>query len=604
MTLWRALSLVPERRGIYLLAGLIMAVLTGNMIGQVAINKWTGNFYDAIEARNLVAFWRELGVFIVIVTIMLLLVVAQTWMQELFKIRLRYWLTDDLLDTWLTHQRAYRMAFAGEIGLNPDQRIQADVRQLAELSSDLGVGLLQATGLLVTFVGVLWILSEQVVFVMHGERFTIPGYVVWCALAYAIAGSWLTWRVGRPLVPQNAERYAREAAFRAAVVRVDTNAESIALFGSEAQERVRLEKPLNSVLLATRKIADGIARVTWVTSGYGWLAIVVPIIVVAPGYFGGEMTFGDLMMVVAAFNQVLAALRWFVDNFIRIADWRAVLQRIAAFREAARELDTLGASAAKIDRRLDTDGGVVIENLAVMIGDGTVRPEDPTITVQKGGSLLILGDTRSGKTTLFRAVAGLWPWGKGHISLPPAERTMFLPQRAYMPSGTLRALFAYPDPEGTYPDEAIAAAMNRVGLGHLVDNLGRQGRFDQEASLSEQQRVGFVRVLLRKPDCVILDDAVSALEPQDQERMLSIFEFDLPGTTVVSIGRRAGRKDYFQQVVALHRTPIKHANSANSDQLPPLADDHGGHGPSGPPDELLPDDLSDPPAPKSPATTS
>jgi putative ATP-binding cassette transporter len=215
--------------------------------------------------------------------------------------------------------------------------------------------------------------------------------------------------------------------------------------------------------------------------------------------------------------------------------------------------------------------------------------------------VLILGDTRSGKTTLFRAVAGLWPWGRGHISLPPAERTMFLPQRAYMPTGTLRALFAYPDPEGTYPDEAVAAAMDRVGLGHLVDNLGRQGRFDQEASLSEQQRVGFVRVLLRKPNCVVLDDAVSALEPQDQERMLSIFEVELPETTVVSIGRRAGRKDYFHEVVALHRTPIKHGNSGGADQLPPLADDNLHHDASGVPHDLPPEEPAEQHAP---ATTS
>ena len=287
--------------------------------------------------------------FAVIAGGLLVLVVAQTWLQEMIKVRLREWLTYDLLDEWLAPKRAYLLSFAGQIGVNPDQRIQQDAQHLTDLTTTLAIGLLQSTLLLVSFVGVLWVLSDQVVFDIGARRVAIPGYMVWCALAYSLGGSLLAWRIGRPLVSLNAERYAREADLRSALVRVDEHADGIALHGGEADERRLLDEPVQRVVTIMAQLAGGLARLTWITSGYGWFALVVPIVVAAPGYFQGELTFGALMMVVGAFNQVQTSLRWFVDNLAQIADWRATLLRIVTFRDALPAVETIGEEAGRIE---------------------------------------------------------------------------------------------------------------------------------------------------------------------------------------------------------------------------------------------------------------
>src|SRR5580704_10934560 len=255
------------------LATLVIATIAAM---QVRLNAWQGALYDALQRYDLAAFLHQLVIFLVIVSALLFLVVAQTWLTEVSKVKLRAWLARDLLNAWLQPKRAYLLAFAGEIGVNPDQRIQEDARHLAELSADLGGGLAQATLLLLSFVSVLWVLSGQVVFDLEGRQFSIPGYMVWCALAYASLGSWLTWRVGHPLIRLNADHYAREAEFRVALVRVVEHAESIALYQGEGDERASLDAVLTALLSVTRRLAGGIARLTWVTSGHGWLAIVVP----------------------------------------------------------------------------------------------------------------------------------------------------------------------------------------------------------------------------------------------------------------------------------------------------------------------------------------
>ena len=246
-------------------------------------------------------------------------------------------------------KRVYMLGFAGEIGVNPDQRIQQDAQHLTDLTTILAIGLLQSSLLLVSFAGVLWVLSDQVVFDFGNGPVTIPGYMVWCALAYSLGGSLLAWHVGRPLIPLNAERYAREADLRIALVRISEHADGIALHDGEADERRLLNEPVDGVVTMMARLANGLARLTWITSGYGWLAMVVPIVVAAPGYFGGHMSFGTLMMVIGAFNQVQGSLRWFVDNLPQIADWRATLGRVVAFREALAAVDSIGADTGRIE---------------------------------------------------------------------------------------------------------------------------------------------------------------------------------------------------------------------------------------------------------------
>ena len=437
MTLLRALKGSRYRARLGWLAVGVVVVVCANTAGQLRLNVWQGAFYDALEQKHIPAFAWQLLVFTAIVAILLILVVAQTWLQEIIKVRLREWLTHDLIDQWLVPKRAYLLGFAGQIGVNPDQRIHQDAQHLTELMTVLAIGLLQSTLLLVSFVGVLWVLSAQVVFAYGGHSFTIPGYMVWCALAYSLGGSLLAWRVGRPLIALNAERYAREADLRFDLVRANEFAEGIALYGGEADERHILAAAVGQVVTIMVRIAFGLAKVMWISSGYGWFALVVPILVAAPGYFGGDLSFGSLMMVVGAFNQVQSSLRWFVDNVSQIADWRATLQRITMFRDALLAIETLGEDAGRIERVEDPAGHLVLEGLTIQLADGRVTLDQARVEVMPAERVLILGDPGAGKSALFRAIAGLWPCGTGTIRLPPQDEIVFMPDRPYLPLGTL-----------------------------------------------------------------------------------------------------------------------------------------------------------------------
>ena len=308
----------------------ITVVILFTVLGQLRLNAWNRPFYDAIAQKNLENFLIQLGVFCVIAAILLVLNVSQAWLTQAIKLQFRKGIVVDLLDEWLP--RAHRLPEAGSIGANPDQRIHEDARHLAELCADLGIGLFQSTLLLGTFIGVLWKLSENFGLVWHHHRLPIPGYMVWCALLYAFAGSFLSWKVGKPLIPLNADRYAREAEFRFSLVYLNEHIEE---FNRDAiDQQPKLLGDLRNVLRVWWRIVNANTRLTFVTAAYGWLTTIVPIVAAAPGYFGGNLTFGELMMVAAAFSQVQTSLRWFIDNFGVLADWRATLLRIAEFRAA------------------------------------------------------------------------------------------------------------------------------------------------------------------------------------------------------------------------------------------------------------------------------
>ncbi|TSD83668.1 ABC transporter ATP-binding protein/permease [Mycobacterium sp. KBS0706] len=337
--LWCLVHALGEARRYRLLIGTLVCVLTAVVsavaYGQIELNAWNGSFYDAIARRDFQALRRSIYTFFGIAGALLLLIVAQTWVQEMIKVRLREWLTHDLLDSWLVPRRPHLLARASEADVHPDQYVQADARQFTELSTTLGCGLLQSILLLATFTGLLWSLSDQVVFnLFDGRPFSIPGYMVWCALIYAAAGSWLAWLVGRPLIRLNAERQNREAELRSTLARIHGSADAIALHGMECGERGAAGGVFASVTELSRQLANGVARLTWVTSGYGWLGLIVPVIAAMPAYAAGSLSLGGLMMVIGAFNQVQNALRWFVDNVDKIADWRARLQRVSSFRES------------------------------------------------------------------------------------------------------------------------------------------------------------------------------------------------------------------------------------------------------------------------------
>ena len=324
----------PVGKTLIFLAAAIVLVVAATAYGQIRLNGWTKPFYDALSRRDLRDFLFQLGVFFLIAGFLLALNVAQRWLVETLELKLREGLVLSLLEDWLSPRRAFWLANAGTIGVNPDQRIHEDARKLCELSADLGVGLLQASILFLTFAGVLWVLSNDFSFHIGERDYTVPGFMVWAAIAYASAGSLLSYWVGRGLIGRNAERYAREADLRFSLVRVNEHVDDISLAAGEADEKRRIELHLGNVLAATRRIVRGHANLTWVTAGFGWITLVAPILVAAPLYFSGKVSFGGLMMAAGAFSQAQSSLRWFIDNFSAIADWQAALFRVANFRHA------------------------------------------------------------------------------------------------------------------------------------------------------------------------------------------------------------------------------------------------------------------------------
>src|SRR5918994_421283 len=401
-----------RRRLAWLAIGIGVAICV-SMVGQVRLNAWQGDFFDALEQRDLEAFGKQVLVFLVVVAGLLTLVVAETWLREMLEVRLRECLTHDLLDRWLVPKRAYFLALTGDIGVNPDQRMQADTLRLTEFSVSLSIGLLRASLLLVSFVG-----------------------------------SWLTWRMGHPLIAINAERYAREAELRFALVRISECAEAISVHGGEMDERRALDRPVDRVVQVTRRLANGIARLTWITSGYGWLALLVPILVAAPGYFHGTLSFGELMMTIGAFNQVQQALRWFVDSFPQIADWRAAPLRVGRLHEALPNLEALGHETSRIRFVQRPSPTVAFEDLSITLLDGCIALDRPRLELAPGDHLLITGEPGADKSALIRAIAGVWPWGGGTVHLPPRADVIFVPQRSYLPLGSLRDAVTYPAASG------------------------------------------------------------------------------------------------------------------------------------------------------------
>jgi len=338
----RALLASPLRNRLFSIGGAVFLVVVATTYAQIRLNQWNQPFYDALARRDLPGFFGQLTIFAVIAGSLLVLNVLQRFLSETMKLWLRQGLAQDLIQEWLKPNRAHRLSAAGAIGINPDQRMHEDARHLTELSGDLGVELMQATVLVVTFIQVLWRVSGSFDLKLFGHVYVIPGYMVWAAIAYAIAASLVSYWVGRSLIPRNAQRYQRESELRAALMRTNEH-----FITAEVHDRIRdtarrkILDRLNGVLGAMWRLVFGLTNLTWITAGYGWLMLVGPILVAAPAYFSGTLTFGGLMMAVGAFNQVQLSLRWYVDNFSSIADWRATLLRVAEFRRALIECDTL-----------------------------------------------------------------------------------------------------------------------------------------------------------------------------------------------------------------------------------------------------------------------
>lgn len=545
----QALAASPVRKPLYWAAAGIFAIIIATSFGQILLNRWNQPFYDAIQRRDLQGFLHQLMVFAMIAGGLLLLNIAQQWLNQRLRLRLRETLTLDLIDQWMRPNRAFRLTHAGVIGVNPDQRMQQDAGHLSDLTTDLGVGLLQACILLASFVGVLWTLSSGFAFHIGDRTIAIPGYMVWAAFLYAGLASLISWLVGRPLIQLNSDRYAREAELRHSMVRVNEHIDAIALARGEADEKRRLETDLGAVLTAMLRIYGAQINLGWVTDTYGWITVVAPILVASPVYFAGDLSFGGLMMAVGAFNQVHSSLRWFVNNIGGIADWRATLMRVADFRMALTETDSLYGDEERIEIAENKDGALTFDGLEIVAPTGCIRLNEPKTRIEAGERVLITGDPGSGKTLLFRTVAGLWPWGKGRIGLPAGEAPMFISRTPYFSPGTLREVLNRSGKPEKIDDAAMKEALGSVGLERLSAWLDRGARWEHELSEDEQRLLAFARLVLHRPAWVIIDEALDTFDGTQTKRILAAIDKNLPRSAVVNIGRSQRNYEFFPRTL-------------------------------------------------------
>ena len=567
----RGLWASRTRNTVALLGVALFIVIAATAYGQIRLNSWNQPFYDALSRRDFPRFLVQLGVFGIIAGALLALNVAQRWLGEMLKLKLRQGLVQDLVQNWLVPARAFRIANAGDIGANPDQRMHEDARRLTELSVDLGMGLLQGAVLLVTFVNILWGISSGFVFHVAGRTLAIPGYMVWAAFIYAASASLISVWVGRSLIERNAERYAREAELRFSLVRVNEHIDAIALAGGEAEEARRIELDLAAVLLAMRRLLNGLMNLTWVTSGYGWFTLVAPILAAAPLYFAGTLSFGGLMMASGAFVQVQSSLRWFVDNASTLADWRATLLRVASFRCAL-----LGAEAphhveSQIAFVRGEPGRIVIDQLDIASPSGCTKLEQRHVEVEAGERVLIVCQAGTVTTLLFRALAGLWSSGAGRLALPMNETMLCIPRSPYLPPGTLREILAYPSPVAKFPAEAFRHGLERLGLDRLVPMLDQSRRWNLILHDGEQQSLAFARAVIHAPRWLVIDQVLDSLDDDTCRRVCDVIVKDLAGSGLIHIGRTALHGDLFGRVLHLvkDRSPVRGAHPqgcANTDR--------------------------------------
>ncbi|SFB63388.1 putative ATP-binding cassette transporter [Rhizobium sp. NFR07] len=562
----------PVRRQLVMLSIALLIIIIMTTYATYKLNEWNGPFYDALERRDMPEFLRQLGVFAIIALSLTLLNVIQTWLNQITALKMREGLARDLANVWLTPGRALKLGGAGVIANNPDQRLHEDTRILAENTTALSIGLVNSTILLGSFIGVLWAISTDFGFHIGGHYLVIPGYMLWATILYALTGSVLSNVVGSRLARLNADRYAKEADLRAALVRANENLKPITLARGEPNELVRVQGAIDGVLDMLRKLAWALTNLTWVSSGFGWLALVAPIIIASPMYFSGELTFGGLMMAVGAFNQVNTALRWYVQNFSVIADWRATLARVSFFRNALLMTDTPAKEGDVIAYALgNKDEGLRIHAVEVYgepdegaAGHG-IRLKEDVCMVMPGEKVMINGDPGTDRHLFFQAIAGIWPWGKGEISLPQAERMILMPQEGYLPTATLREVMTYPAtgpasmPQVT--DEALQQALTAVGLDRYVDRLDDMERWDRLLDKEEEAALQVANAVLRKPDWLIMDDVLEGLEQETRERLMEVLS-GLEGSTLVYIGRSEEFAKTFQPTT-FHLAPL-HPNGAGN----------------------------------------
>ena len=519
--------------------GLLVAVIALNLgivFINVLLNKWNNAFYNSLQDKDYAAFVSQLFKFTYLAAAYIVAAVYQLYLNQMLQIRWRRWLTDRYLTGWLKDTAYYRMQLHATETDNPDQRIAEDLRLFVSTTLGLSLGFLRAIVTLVSFIAILWVLSGP--FTIPWVNVTVPGYMVWTALLYAVVGTWLTNLIGRPLIQLNFNQQRYEADFRYSLVRFRENTEGVALYRGEADELRGFRDRFANVVRNWWGIMRQQKRLTSFTAGYSQVAIIFPFVVAAPRYFRGEFALGGLMQTASAFGQVQDALSYIISSYTDIAEWRAVVARLAGFNKALDQVRT-EAAIQGIRHEEAPAGGLDLEHVHLALPDGRPLVEDISVSLRRGDTALISGPSGAGKSTLFRAIAGIWPFGRGRITMPAGDRVLFLPQKPYLPLGTIREIVSYPTPPAGLTDATLREALEAVGLPQLGDKLDESANWALRLSPGEQQRIAFARALVQKPDWLFLDEATSAVDEASEGPLYALLRERLPGATVISVGHRS-----------------------------------------------------------------
>ena len=539
-----------EKKKAFFLLGCIIALTLGVVYMLVLLNQWNNSFYSALQNYDAKKIFDELIHFSWLAAIYILLAVYSYYLQQTLILNWRRWLTTRFIDIWLQNKTYYNLQMFGKDTDNPDQRISEDVRQFVEMTLSFGIGILKAFCTFASFVVILYNLSGSLSFTFMGKTWTINGYMLWASLIYSVIGTYITHIVGRKLVKINFIQQKYEADFRFSMIRLRESAESVAFYRGEAQEGSVFKQRFKMLLDNFWKLVNKQKQLVFLNSGYSQIAIIFPFVVAMNRYLTKEVTLGGLMQVASAFGRVQDSLSYFVDMYSSIAQWQAVVMRLTYFGRHMHEVSQQ-AERFHVERFAAADV-VEADNMQINLPDGKPLLENISFTLHPGHNVLIKGVSGSGKSTLLRAVSGIWPFVDGKIFLPERDKLMFIPQKPYLPLGTLRAALNYP---GNKPidDTELIYLMDLCQIGYLKDKLDLEADWSHVLSVGEQQRLAFVRAHIQQPQWLFLDEATSALDEDTEATMYSLLQERLPQTTVVSVGHRSTLNKYHEHVLRLNK---------------------------------------------------
>jgi putative ATP-binding cassette transporter len=542
-------------RRAWLLSAVILLLILLTLVAAYGMNVWNRAIFDGLEKRDSHTVLVLSMVYFPLLAASVCLFVGQVYARMTMQRHWREWLTHHLFDRWLVNGRYYQLHLVQGDHKNPEYRIADDIRLATESPVDFFTGITTAVLSALTFIVVLWTIGGSLSFELAAVEITIPGFLVVAAVAYAVLASGSMVFIGRRFVTVSEKKNQAEAEFRYVLTRLSENGESIAVLGGEDEERNAVNASLRNVLRRWRDICWQTMRTTIVSQTSSYVAPVLPVLLCAPKFLDGSMSLGEVMQAASAFTIVQSAFNWLVDNYPRLADWTASARRVSSLMVSLDNLERSEESedVGRIERSETEEAALRLRDLSVTLEDGTEVVKDAEVSIAPGERVLVAGESGTGKSTLVRAISGLWPWGEGKVEIASDTKLLLMPQRAYVPVGTLRRAATYPEPAKNKSVAAVAKAFRLVGLDHLTEQIDEEGPWDQTLSGGEKQRLAFARILLHRPEIIVLDEATSALDPASQDKLMELLTKELGATTIVSVGHRPELEAFHNRKIILER---------------------------------------------------